>query len=107
MLVELVDEVALYGLKCRIHAIEHQVVPVGGEAHELAERGWVVLDQGEYDISIKWVIVAAKLDYSLWLHLNLLPLVVRVSQVISSDVLMLWVGLYRRVHDLLSWLKIA
>ena len=62
MFVVLVDKVTLDGLERLIHAVEHQVVPVGGQAHELMETSRVKLDQCEGDNAIQEVFITAKLD---------------------------------------------
>ena len=62
MLVVLVDEVTLDGLERLVHAVEHQVVPVGGQAHELMKTSWVKLDQCKGDNAIQEVIITAKLN---------------------------------------------
>ena len=44
MLVELVDEVALNWFEGLVHAVEHEVVPVRRQTHELTKAARVVLD---------------------------------------------------------------
>ena len=62
MLVELVDKIALDGLERLVHAVEHQVIPVGGQAHEFMETSRVKLDQCEGDNAIQEVFIATKFD---------------------------------------------
>ena len=63
MLVVLVDKVTLDGLERLVHAVEHQVVPVGGQAHELMETSRVKLDQCEGDNAIQEIFITAELDW--------------------------------------------
>ena len=56
MLVELVDEVTFDLFEGLVHTVEDEVVPVGREAHELAEARWIVLDQSEGDRTIERVL---------------------------------------------------
>ena len=60
MLVVLVDEVALDGLERLVHAVEHQVVPIWGQAHEFMETSRVKLDQCEGDNAIQEIFIPAK-----------------------------------------------
>ena len=62
MLVELVDEVTLDRFEGLVHAVEDEVVPVGREAHKLAEARWIVLDQSEGDRAIEWVLSISESD---------------------------------------------
>lgn len=65
MLVKLVDEVALDWFESLVHAIQHEIVPIRRQAHELAERSWVILNQSEGDGTIQRVVFTAELDRSL------------------------------------------
>ena len=62
MLVVLVDEVALDGLERLVHTVEHQVVPVGGQAHEFMETSRIKLDQCEGDKAVQEIFITAKFD---------------------------------------------
>ena len=62
MLVVLVDEVALDWLERLVHAVEHQVVPVGGQAHEFMETAWVKLDQCKGDNAIQEIFITTKFN---------------------------------------------
>ena len=66
MLVELVDEVTLNRFEGLVHPVQHQVVPIGAQAHELAEAARAILYKREGDYSVKQIVIAAKFYFSLW-----------------------------------------
>ena len=63
MLVVLVDKVTLYGLERLVHAVEHKVVPVRGQAHEFMKASRIKLDQCECDNTIQEIFITAKSDW--------------------------------------------